>query len=488
MRFIDLLNGDTKNVTHGALIKDLEIAGLTSDSKRVEAGFLFAALPGRRADGRDFIPEALKRGAAAVLGPPGTDIAAPGYNVPVLVDENPRRLFALMAARFFGRQPRRVAAITGTNGKTSVSWFLQQIWTKLGRQAAAIGTLGLVAPNQRVPGGLTTPDPVVLHQHLSVLAERGIQCLAMEASSHGLDQYRLDGVQVAAAGFTNLSRDHLDYHGSMEAYLAAKRRLFTEVMAPGGTAVLNAETPEYSFIRDTCWENSHGVITYGTRTGDLRCESMVPVPGGWELQLSVFGRFFDIMLPLSGEFQVANALCALGLAVAHEEDVPAAVAALSELEGVPGRMQRIEGPAETKIYVDYAHTPDALATVLESVRPHVRGSLHVVFGCGGDRDQGKRPEMGAVALELADAVIVTDDNPRSEDPARIRQQVLDGCPDAREIADRAQAISAAVRDLHAGDVLVVAGKGHETGQIVGDTILPFDDVEEVKKAVREARP
>ena len=469
-----------------AISKDTDIVGLTCDSRLVEPGFLFAALAGARADGRAFIPEAMRRGAAAVLAPPGTRIETREPPVPLLVDDNPRRRFALMAARFFASQPRTVAAVTGTNGKTSVVSFLRQVWTRLGRQAAGVGTLGIAAPGLEVAGSLTTPDPVELHRILADLAGRGVECLAMEASSHGLAQHRLDGVRVAAGAFTNLSRDHLDYHGSMESYLEAKTRLFSDIMGAGGVAVVNADAPYGEAVRAACAARGQRIITYGARGEDIRLEDAAPLPEGQRLRLTVMGRAHTVSLPLVGAFQAENALCALGLALACGEDEARAVAALESLDGAPGRVQRIAGhPGGAAVFVDYAHTPDALASVLEALRPHARGRLFVVFGCGGDRDPGKRPQMGRTACALADVVIVTDDNPRSEDAARIRRQILAACEGARDIADRRQAIAAAVAELRPGDLLVVAGKGHEQGQIVGDEVRPFDDAEVLRAAIGE---
>ncbi len=489
MRLIDLVEGDHAEVTQGTINKDTDIVGLTCDSRLVEPGFLFAALPGDRADGRAFIPEAMRRGAAAVLAPPGTPIESREPPVPLLVDDNPRRRFALMAARFFASQPRTVAAVTGTNGKTSVVSFLRQVWTRLGRRAASVGTLGITAPGLEMAGNLTTPDPVELHRILSDLAERGVECLAMEASSHGLAQHRLDGVQVTAGAFTNLSRDHLDYHGSMESYLEAKVRLFADIMGAGGAAVVNADAPYSDVVEAACAAKGHRIITYGARGGDIRLEDTAPLPEGQRLDLTVMGRAHTVTLPLVGAFQAENALCALGLALACGEDEVRAVAALESLEGAPGRVQRVAGhPGGAAVFVDYAHTPDALASVLEALRSHARGRLFVVFGCGGDRDPGKRPHMGRTACALADVVIVTDDNPRSEDPAHIRRQILAACEGAREIGDRGQAIAAAVAELRPGDLLVVAGKGHEQGQIVGDEVRPFDDAQVLRAAIGDLGP
>ncbi len=479
-------------MTARATAKDTEITGLTCDSRRVAPGFLFAALPGTMADGRNFIDEAVQRGAAAVLAPPGTRPPGPPADalrqpVPMMVDDNPRRLFALLAARFYDRQPATIAAVTGTNGKTSVVSFLRQIWCRLGRRAASLGTLGIDAPHARHPASLTTPDPVDLHASLSDLAAHGVACLALEASSHGLAQHRLDGVRVNAALFTNLSRDHLDYHGTMDAYLAAKLRLFDEIAEPGAVAVLNTDAPYIGAVRAVCRKRRHRVFTYGSQGGDVRLAGLEATAEGQRLALAIGGRSFSATLPVVGAFQAENALGALALALALGEDTDGAIAALEGLEGVPGRVQRVACHANgAPIYVDYAHTADALAHVLAALRPQTRGRLVVVFGCGGDRDPGKRPEMGKTARRLADAVIVTDDNPRGEDAARIRAQILADCPGAQEIGDRAEAIQAAVAGLAPGDLLVVAGKGHEQGQIIGGTVRPFDDAEAVRAAVAEA--
>ncbi len=481
MRFIDLLDGDDTDVTYGANLAETDITGLTCDSRRVRPGFLFAAIPGSAADGRRFIADAVSRGAVAVLAPPGTNA-----DVSTLHDGNPRRRYALMAARFHGRQPATIAAVTGTNGKTSVVSFARQIWTTLGHQAASIGTLGISAPQLKTDQGLTTPDSADLHLTLATLAGQGVETLAMEASSHGLAQYRLDGVDVSLAAFTNLSHDHLDYHETMAAYLRAKARLFGEILKGDGAAVLNADDAAYGELSDIVGARGCRRISYGRAGEDIRLIDVRPEAEGQRLKLRVLAEHHDILLPLAGYFQVENALCALGLVIAGGATPGDAVSALQTLQGVPGRLQRI---AETAtggvVYVDYAHTPDALANVLAALRPHTAERLAVVFGCGGDRDRGKRPEMGRIACDLADAVIVTDDNPRGEDAATIRTEILAACPSAREIGDRAQAIATAIGGLGSGDVLVVAGKGHETGQIVGDRVLAFDDGEEIRRAVKE---
>ena len=468
---------------------DPEIAGLSADSRQIKPGFLFAAWRGSARDGRRFAAEAVARGAVAILTdePARLDLdAAARRRVAIVADPEPQRRLARIAAAFYRRQPKTIAAVTGTNGKTSVTHFTRELWQALGRPAASLGTLGLVDPGGRRPGALTTPDPVALHRDLAALAERGIEHVALEASSHGLDQRRLDGVCVAAAAFTNLTRDHLDYHRDFAAYRAAKERLFTELLAADGTAVLNADSPEFPRLAGLC----RRVVGYGTAAGaDLRLLGRTPLGDGQRVALDLFGRRRDVSLRLVGEFQAMNALAALGLVVATGAPVDAAAAALEGLSSVPGRLQAVPAPAGgAAIFVDYAHTPDALATVLAALRPHATARLLVVFGAGGDRDRGKRPLMGEVAARLADRVIVTDDNPRGEDPAEIRRAILAAAPGAAEIGDRRRAIFAAIGELRPGDVLVIAGKGHESGQIVGGETLPFDDVAVAREAVAARWP
>ncbi len=459
-----------------------EVKGLTSDSREVRPGFVFAALPGSNHDGRDFIAQALERGAVAVLAPPGTRLEDP--RTPLLCDENPRRRLATLAARFFGRQPARIAAVTGTNGKTSVARFTEQLWSQLGCDGASLGTLGLHGAGLDDGAALTTPDPVALHQTLAELADDGISHLVMEASSHGLDQYRLDGVAIAAAAFTNLSQDHLDYHRDEASYLAAKQRLFGELLAPGAWAVLNADVPEFDALRAICRERDLHLMSFGRRGSELRLVDQRPDGEGQVLDLEIEGLRRQVRLPLVGGFQADNALCALGLVVALGAPAAQALAALENLEGVPGRLEKVAVHASgAPVYVDYAHTPDALAHALTALTPQAANRLVVVFGCGGDRDRAKRPLMGNIACRLADRIIVTDDNPRGEDPGAIRRAVLEGCDRAIEVHDRGIAIRAAVRDLDQGDVLVIAGKGHERGQLIGQELKPFDDAQEVRRAV-----
>lgn len=476
MRLFSLLGDNQKGSAKPG--EDREITGLSADSRSIRPGFLFAALQGSKQDGRAFIRQAIDAGAAAVLGPPDLLHDTLATDIPVITDPNPRRQLARMAARFYSAQPRTIAAVTGTNGKTSVAYFTQQLWNALKHPAASLGTLGVRGPGLAGGASLTTPDPIELHRVLASLKQQGIDHLAMEASSHGLSQFRLDGVQVRAAAFTNLTRDHLDYHGNMERYRAAKRRLFSELLPERGIAILNAESPDFGALRGVAEDRNQQVVSFGLRSGNVSCLSAIPSDAGWQLHLRVLGETFTAHFPVPGEFQVANLLCALAIVVACGDKAGAAAAQIPRLSGVPGRLElaaRLENGAS--VLVDYAHTPDALSAVLATVRPHVRGRLGVVFGCGGDRDRGKRPEMGRIAAERADFVIVTDDNPRSEKPAEIRRAIIEACPDAREIGDRRAAIASAIGELSAGDVLVLAGKGHEEGQIVGDEILPFNDAE-----------
>lgn len=463
---------------------DPVITGITCDSRRVRPGYLFAAIPGTAHDGRDYIADALTKGAAAILAPPGTGLPDGYDTIPLLDSDNPRRRYALLAARFYGVQPATVAAVTGTNGKTSVAAFLRQIWTHAGHKAASAGTVGIQSPVLNRDEGLTTPDPADLHADLRTLADLGVDHLAIEASSHGLDQHRLDGLKIVAGGYTNLTRDHLDYHKTEGAYLAAKRRLFEDLVASGGTAVINADDAHGADMIAAARDHGLTVRTYGAAGVDYRLLAAVPEPHGQALRLAIEGAEYTVHLPLAGRFQALNALCALGLAVATGVDLQTALAALESLTGAPGRMELMGATADgAAVYVDYAHTPDALENVLTAVKPHVTGKLAVVFGCGGDRDRGKRLEMGRIANALADRVIVTDDNPRGEEPAAIRRDILAGAPGAEEIGDRHAAIRAAVSGLRPGDVLVIAGKGHERGQTVAGKVFPFDDREEARRAL-----
>jgi UDP-N-acetylmuramoyl-L-alanyl-D-glutamate--2,6-diaminopimelate ligase len=422
------------------------------------------------------------RGALAVLAPEGT--ARPSDQVALIEDEYPRRRRALMAARFYGRQPRTIAAVTGTSGKTSVASFTRQLWALMGHRAASVGTLGIVTPEGTRYGALTTPDPVLLHRDLAMLADQGIDHLSVEASSHGLEQYRLDGLKLSAAAFTNLTRDHLDYHPTMAAYFKAKRRLFCSLLPAGGTAVLNADVPEFEALRDLCRACAQRIIAYGRSGADLKLLGQVPQGDGQLLTIAADGREWRVSFPVVGTFQAMNLLAALGLAMAGSVKAADLMPLVEKLEGVPGRMELVaHHPNGAPIFVDYAHKPHALETVLAALRPHVAGRLVVVFGCGGDRDRGKRPEMGAIAARLADIVVVTDDNPRSEAPAAIRAEIMAATPGGIEIGDRRAAIETAIAKLTPGDVLVIAGKGHESGQTIAGVTHPFDDSQVARETV-----
>jgi UDP-N-acetylmuramoyl-L-alanyl-D-glutamate--2,6-diaminopimelate ligase len=461
------------------------IAGLASDSREVREGYLFAALPGLRANGASFIADAVKRGAVAVLGAPQAAGEARSLGVRFIADENPRARLARIAAAFFGAQPGTVAAVTGTNGKTSVTVFLRQLWALAGHRAASMGTIGIVTPDGEIPLAHTTPDPIETHRVLAQLAHAGVDHLALEASSHGLDQHRLDGVEIAAAAFTNLTRDHLDYHPDFDHYRAAKLRLFSQLLRDGGTAVVNADASDATMFERAARARGLRIMSIGRAGETLRLAERRPTVDGQALELVYDAKTHHVALPLVGEFQAANALVAAALAIALGDSADDSIAALERLQGVPGRLERVARAAcGAPIYVDYAHTPDALETVLRALRPHVPGRLHLVFGCGGDRDRGKRALMGEAAARLADCVTVTDDNPRSETASEIRRAILAVCPGAREIGERGEAIRAAIAQLQEGDSLIIAGKGHETGQIVGAEIRPFSDRDEAIAAAR----
>lgn len=453
----------------------ITIRGLTADSRLVEPGFVFAALPGTLADGAKFIPDALQRGAAAVLADEQLAGTVPGDTVFVPSD-NPRRDLALAAARFYPAQPETIATVTGTNGKTSVASFLRQIWVCCGFRAANIGTTGIHGPDGHQKLGLTTPGPVQLHQVLNELAMADVTHAAIEASSHGLEQHRLDGVHISAAAFTNISRDHLDYHNNFEDYLAQKLRLFTELLPTGGPAVVASDAPGAAAAEAAATRRGLDVLTVGWRGRSLRLLEVTTSGLCQNLTLWAHNRQYKVTLPLAGEFQVENALVAAGLAMACGLGVDEILPCLANIKGARGRLEAV-GRTESgaQIFIDYAHTPDALETAMKALRPYVDNRLVVLFGAGGDRDHGKRPQMGAAAAELADRVFVTDDNPRSEDPALIRAEVMATCPGAVEIGSRGEAVAEAIAGLEAGDVLLLAGKGHETGQVVDGETLAFSD-------------
>ncbi|CAG4928578.1 unnamed protein product [Acidocella sp. C78] len=458
------------------LPREAAFSGITADSRAVREGMIFAALPGARADGRDFIAEAVSRGAAAVLAPAGTRWPPGVPPRPLIEDAEPRRRLAEIAATLAGPPPETILGVTGTNGKTSTVDFIRQMSAASGRKAASLGTLGLIAPGFAPGTSLTTPDPVTLAGTLAMLRAAGIDTVALEASSHGLDQFRLHGVRFAAAGFSNLTRDHLDYHGDMASYRKAKLRLFDELCQPGAPAVAMADldTATLAALREIAQARRLDFATVGAGGNLFDLRGIAATPSGQVLSVAQGGVTREIDLPLPGRFQADNALLAAGLARAAGVSDPLGL--LPGLAPVRGRLERAAVlPNGAAAYVDYAHTPDALERLLIALRPHAAGRLVLVFGAGGDRDRGKRRLMGEVAARLADVAIVTDDNPRSEGPAAIRAEILAACPDAREIGDRRAAIAAGLDELRAGDVLAVAGKGHESGQIVGDVVLPFDD-------------
>jgi UDP-N-acetylmuramoyl-L-alanyl-D-glutamate--2,6-diaminopimelate ligase len=463
---------------------DLDVGGVTADSRAVKRGDMFVAIAGGKIDGLRFTGPAVAAGAVAVVAQRMPETPLPATVAFVRVG-NVRRALALIAAKLFPRQPRAIAAVTGTSGKTSVAAFTRQIWNANGHRAASIGTIGIVSPCGETYGALTTPDPVALHRSLDALAGEGVTHLAIEASSHGLDQYRLDGLHLAAAGFTNITRDHLDYHPSFEAYLSAKLRLFEDLLAPGAAAIIDADHDHADAFTAVAAARGLSVMTVGRKGTGLRLLHAANDGFAQQLRLEYGRKIFEVRLPLVGEFQIENAMVAAALAIATGDNAGSVFAALEHLSGAKGRLERIGESRGAQIFVDYAHKPDALAKALEALRPYVSGQLVVVFGAGGDRDRGKRPLMGAVAAAKADRVIVTDDNPRSEDAAAIRAAIMAAARGATEIGDRREAIRRAIADLRPGDVLLIAGKGHETGQIIGNRIMPFSDHEAVATALKE---
>lgn len=469
--------------------EDVEVKGLTSDSREVRKGFVFAAFQGAKQDGRGFIKQAIQYGASVILTDKETPLpeGVSAEDVVHIQDAKPRRRFAIMAANFYAAQPENIVGVTGTNGKTSVVHFTQQLWQLLGNKSMSLGTLGLRGAGYRSVGKMTSPDPVQLHASLADVASAGVTHLAMECSSHGLDQSRVDGVRMTAAAFTNLTQDHLDYHGTMEKYAAAKAKLFANVLIPGGTAVINADSDYASVMEEAAKKRGQRIISYGQKGYDVKLKQQQPHANGQNLVIEVFGKEYTIDLPLIGQFQAENVLCALGLVLSEYLDnrgeVPKIMKLLPFLKSPEGRMEYIEGhPKGASIYVDYAHTPDALEQVLKAIRPHTSKRIITVFGCGGDRDKAKRPLMGKIVADLSDLAIVTDDNPRGEDPAQIRQDIKTAIPDAQEMG-RAEAIMQAIKIAQKDDVVLIAGKGHETGQIIKGQVLPFDDREEARKAL-----
>jgi len=467
-----------------ARFADVDVRGVTADSRTVKRGDLFVAIAGGKTDGLRFVVQALAAGAVAVLSERPPNEALPGHVAFVRTD-NARRALALIAAELFPRQPQTIAAVTGTSGKTSVAVFTRQIWTALGHEAASIGTIGVVSPRGDSYGSLTTPDPVALHRSLARLAREGVTHLAIEASSHGLDQYRLDGLRVEAGAFTNISHDHLDYHPSFDAYLTAKLRLFSELLAPGAAAVVDVDHEHAGQVMAAAKARGLSILSVGRKGTGVRLVASGIDGFAQTLDVEHGGKHFHLRLPLVGEFQIENALVAAGLAIATGGAPAAVFAALEHLVGAKGRLELVGTSHGAPIFVDYAHKPDALAKALDALRPYAVGRLGVVFGAGGDRDRGKRSLMGAVALAQADRVMVTHDHPRSENAASIRAAILTAAKGAAEIGDRREAIRAAIAELRAGDVLLIAGKGHETGQIIGDRVVPFSDHEAVAEALKE---
>lgn len=473
-----------------ALAPETAITGIAADSRVVEPGMIFAAIKGSAHDGACFIGSARDAGACAALCSlegAVTALQAGVTDLPLLVVDDPRLRLSQIAARLAGAQPDTVVAITGTSGKTSTADFLRQIWAALGVTAACFGTTGVTAPGLDLPGSLTTPDPVALHKLLAKLAEHDIGHAAMEASSHGLDQRRLDGVRIAAAALTNIARDHMDYHPTAEHYAAAKLRLFADLLPEGGVSVVNADDPIFPLVADLARARDHRLIPVGEGEASSAGFHILGTrydDAGQTVKVTWRGEPYAFRLPLIGAFQARNVLTAAALAIGCGSKTEDVIGTLPLLTGVRGRMEFVARRANgAAVYVDYAHKPDAIVAALTGMRPHVKNRLHIVIGAGGDRDPGKRPLMGEAAAAHADAVIVTDDNPRSEDPATIRKAILAAAPGATEIGDRGEAILRAVDSLGPGDVLLIAGKGHESGQTVGDTVIPFDDAEQVRSAV-----
>jgi len=475
LRLIDMAPETQISVKIPSNSDRIEITGLSTDSRKVRPGYLFAALPGVKADGRDFIENAINNGAAAVLAPEGTETP---IKIPLVTSPDARAALAHMASEFYSLQPEIIAAVTGTNGKTSVTHFTQQIWNHLGHNTGSIGTLGLQTPN--ATPNLTTPDPIALHSTLANLNKSGITHVVLEASSHGLDQKRIDGVKLSAAAFTNFSHDHLDYHGNVRNYLSAKARLFSDILPTTATAILNADNREYTIISKAF---NGRKLTYGKRGNDLTIKAARPTELGIRLQLSVMEKNYDLHIPLVGMFQTYNVLCAMGLAIACGGDVDNIIETLTELEGVPGRMQFAGQISGGKVYVDYAHTPDAVENMLKAARKYAKGRLLIVIGCGGERDRAKRPLIGKITVKNADVTIITDDNPRTEDPKEIRAAIMATAKGAYEVDNRASAIVKGISLLKRDDVLIIAGKGHEKTQIIGETAHPFDDLEIARQTI-----
>ena len=455
-----------------AIDSDSEVTGFAIDHRKVAAGSVFGAFRGAVFNGEEFIPQAIERGAVAIVARTKAEVAG----APLIGDDNPRRCFAELAAKFYAPYPDTVVAVTGTNGKTSTVEMARQIWRMTGHRSASIGTLGVTTSDDQVKTGLTTPDIVTFLNNLAGLKRMGISHVAYEASSHGLDQHRAEGVPLAAAAFTNFSRDHLDYHSSMDEYFEAKMRLFDELLPPGKPAVVWTDDPKSAEVIQRATARGHEVLTVGRAGETIRLAEQTPTPLGQIVNLEHGGKSYRLALPLIGAYQASNVLTAAALVLATGGEWDRVFSAMQRVAPVRGRLERaVITRSGAPVYIDYAHTPDALEAAIAALKPHVEHRLITVFGAGGDRDQGKRPEMGAVATKLSDVVIVTDDNPRGEDPAKIRAAIMAEAPGATEVAGRREAIAEAIRIAGAGDIVLVAGKGHETGQIVGDRVLPFDD-------------
>ena len=458
---------------------DPDITGITADSREIVAGNLFAALPGVEMDGAKFIPQAEARGAAAVLSAPGVETA-----LPQIVDAKPRQRLSTMAASFYAGQPEVIAGITGTNGKTSTARFISELWSLLGKSAGSLGTIGAVAKNFSQPLIHTTPDPVTLHQTLHAMTNSGVTHLAMEVSSHGLAQFRADGVGFSVAAFTNISQDHLDYHKDFTEYFDAKLRLFADLVPTTGAIAVNMDGKGAFDVCKVAEKRQLRLITTGAQGNDIKLLDATPHQSGQSIKVAAGGREWVLDVSLIGAFQIENALLAAGVVIAAGNSEEEVIPLLASLSGVPGRMEHVADVQGGSVYVDYAHTPDAVETALKAIRPHTRARIIAIIGAGGDRDKEKRPLMGKAAADNADTVIVTDDNPRMEDPAVIRAAVLKGCPAAQEIGDRKEAIEAGVKLIGNGDVLVIAGKGHETGQSRGGEVTPFDDAAIARAAAK----
>ncbi|MCL6683353.1 UDP-N-acetylmuramoyl-L-alanyl-D-glutamate--2,6-diaminopimelate ligase [Sphingomonas alba] len=454
------------------IANDSEVTGFAIDHRKVVRGNVFGAFRGSRFNGEDFIGEAIANGAVAIVASPDAKVEG----VPHLAADEPRKLFAELAARYYAPYPEVVVAVTGTNGKTSTVEMTRQMWRMAGHRSASIGTLGVTTADDQVTTGLTTPDIVTFLNNVAGLKKLGISHVAYEASSHGLDQYRAEGVPVRAAAFTNFSRDHLDYHPDMDAYFAAKMRLFDEVVEPGGTAVLWTADPKSGQVIEHAMKRGLNIITVGPDAETIALVSRAPTPLGQSLVIRFGGKEYKLSLPLIGAYQAANVLVSAGLVLATGGEWAATLSAMGRVAPVRGRLERaVISRAGAPVYVDYAHTADALEAAIEALRPHVEGKLITVFGAGGDRDAGKRAPMGEVAARLSDVVIVTDDNPRGEDPALIRSAIMQGASGATEIGGRREAIAEAIRLAGPKDIILLAGKGHETGQIIGNKVFPFDD-------------